>query len=438
MSVPKKIRSLEPSDNELVANEKTVNFVKNIPTSVIEEDGEEDDEQQPVTIATTNPMTISQRVEEAKSSAPPTTTMPPHPDDRIDVDNMVVNDLRKELKKRQLATAGRKAELQERLREYLVKANSQREIEWASKHATDIIKEDTILQKKQVQISNNNRGGCINDVAKLDVVMEDDKESIGDRAADDSQGIKSASVVKEEESVPLQNRVAQPSNVPTTMTKKQAPKSALKPSKYPSSFIENACQLADTKPAPESMPRSFVRVGSPCPKQLISTKISNSSTESSTSTSALPTPAFEKSLVSSLSKLNTSYSQAYTTPGTTAFRTGGAESATLLQKKQVSSAAQVARKVMIEEMRQRVCTVKSSVFFCSKVRFDVFSKYSLPATATTSHKRGNLHNKAPSIPHKVRHSIFVEENGTKFIFKRNQTKSDSSSVARKDGSSEDQ
>lgn len=357
MSVPKKLRSLEPSDNELVANEKTVNFVKNIPTSVIEEDGEEDDEQQPVTIATTNPMTISQCVEEAKSSAPPT-TMPPHPDDKIDVDNMVVNDLRKELKKRQLATAGRKAELQERLREYLVKANSQREMEWASKHTTDNIREDTIVQKKQVQISDTNRGGCIDDATKLDVVMEDDKESIGDRAADDSQGIKSASVVKEEESVPLQNRVAQPSNVPTTMTKKQAPKSALKPSKYPSSFIENASQLADTKPAPESMPRSFVRVGSPCPKQLISTKISNSSTESSTSISALPTPAIEQSLVSSLSKLNTSYSQAHT-PGTTAFRTGGAESATLLQKKQVSSAAQVARKVMIEEMRQRVCTVKS-------------------------------------------------------------------------------
>lgn len=356
--MPIKFRTLEAIDNELVANEKTVNFIKNIQTSVIKEEEDDDDEQQRVTNATTNPMTIMQCVEEAKSSAP-LKTMPPHPDDRIDVDNMVVNDLRKELKKRQLATVGRKAELQERLREYLVKANLQREMEWASKHATDIIKEDTVVQKKQVQISDTDSGGCIDDETKMDVVIEDDKESNGDRGTDESEGIKSSSVAKKEESVPLQNRLEQPSSFPTTIVKKQAPKSALKPSKYPSSFIENTFQVADTNPAPESMPRCFARVGSPCPKQLISTKISNSSTESSTSTSALPTRAFEQPLLSSLSKLNASYSQVHSTPGTTAFKTGGAESATLLQKKQVSSVAHVARKVIYEEMRQKVGTVKS-------------------------------------------------------------------------------
>ncbi len=358
--MPKKPRTLEAVDDiELVA--KTVNFVNSIQTSVIDEEVVE--EEQPIITTPTDPMAITASVAQTTSSAPPT-TMPPHPDDRINVDNMVVNDLRKELKKRQLATAGRKAELQERLREYLVEANMQREIEWASKYATDIITEGKIVQMTQVQNSDNNLGGCNDDANQMDV--DDDM-----RPTNKLEDVKPASVMKKEEithsdarnpaveSVRVLERVVQPSSVLSTAAKKQGPKSALKPSKYPSSVIKTAPQLAvtDTTLAPESMPRSFARVASPCLKQPTPNKISNSSTESSTSTSAVHSFAIKKYLQTSASKLNESYSLVHTTPGTTASRTGGAESASLLQKKQATAAANEARKIRIDGIRQKVCTI---------------------------------------------------------------------------------
>jgi len=62
-------------------------------------------------------------------------TLPHHRDDDIDVGSMIVNDLRKELKKRKLGTSGRKAELQARLREDLAEGRRKREVEWVAKHA---------------------------------------------------------------------------------------------------------------------------------------------------------------------------------------------------------------------------------------------------------------------------------------------------------------
>ncbi len=378
--MPKKLRTTEAVDSyELVANAKTVNFVNSIQTSVIEEEVVEE-EQPIITPPTADPMAITASVAKTTSSVPPI-TMPPHPDDRINVDNMVVNDLRKELKKRQLATAGRKAELQERLREYLAEANVQREIEWASKYATDIITEDKIVQSNQV----NNLSGCNDDGNQMDV--EEESNDIM-RAANKSEDVNPTSAVKKEEimqsdardpaveSVQVLERVEKPSYDLSTAAKKQGPKSALKPSKYPSSIIETAPKLAvnDTKIASESMPRSFVRVASQCLKQPTPNKISNSSTESSTSTSAVHSFAIKKYLQTSASKLNESYSLVHTTPGTTASRTGGAESASLLQKKQATAAANEARKVRIDGIRQKVCAISISlVSQCIIMDFTTYS-----------------------------------------------------------------
>ncbi len=354
---PKKLRTSESIHNELVvAKANEVTLVQNIQTSVIEEE-----EEQQIMIPPTDPMVITaSSAEQTTSAAPSPPTMPPHPDDKINIDNMIVSDLRKELKKRQLATAGRKAELQDRLREYLAEATLQREMEWASKFATEVAAEDKTVQKKQVQISESNCGDCNEDVNAMDVVMADDE------GADNMEEIKSAVVVNKEEvnpmpvvrMEPVMDQVAQPSSShPAVMAKKQAPKSALKPSKYPSSVIESTTQLADITPAPEPVvTKSFVSEPSPCPKQLIPNKVSNSSTESSTSSSAVPNSTFKKSVLqSSASKSTAPSSFLHKSPGPSAYRSGGgAESTKLLQKKQAISEAAEARKARMAEMRQKV------------------------------------------------------------------------------------
>jgi hypothetical protein len=194
----------------------------------------------------------------------------------------------------------------------------------------------------------------------MDVVMADDE------GADNMEEIKSAVVVNKEEvnpmpvvrMEPVMDQVAQPSSShPAVMAKKQAPKSALKPSKYPSSVIESTTQLADITPAPEPVvTKSFVSEPSPCPKQLIPNKVSNSSTESSTSSSAVPNSTFKKSVLqSSASKSTAPSSFLHKSPGPSAYRSGGgAESTKLLQKKQAISEAAEARKARMAEMRQKV------------------------------------------------------------------------------------
>jgi hypothetical protein len=373
--VPKLLKTSDFIDNELVANATRVNFVPKIQTSVIEEvvEEEEEEQQQQTIIPSTNSMMIPAiSSSEQAAFAAPSQTMPPHPDDKIDVDNMVVNDLRKELKKRQLATAGRKAELQDRLREYLAEATLQRETAWASKFAaTDVVPAEKVVQTKHVQISDN--------VDAMDVVMEDEIAGMPMVTNTTSEEIQSVSVVKKEEVMKSEARnpgvsrepVMEPvvatlsSSTLLAAAKKQAPKSALKPSKYHSSVIECAAQLPTTKPASESATKSFVRDASPRP---IPTKISNSSTESSTSSSAVPSSAIKATyqLQTSVSKyLNASSSLVHTTPGTTVSRTGGATSATLLQKRQETAAAKEARDAqnrLRTEMRNKVC-INSCVYF---------------------------------------------------------------------------
>jgi len=356
--VPKKLRTSEPIHNEqLIAKANEVPLVQNIQTSVIEEE-----EEQQIMIPTTDPMVTTEITEQTTSSEAPTPpTMPPHPDDKINIDNMTVNDLRKELKKRQLATGGRKVELQERLREYLAEATAQREMEWASKFAIEVAAEDKSVPKKQVQISDSNGGDCNEDVNAMDVVIEDEE------VANDSENIKSAAVVNKQEVNPVPvvkmetvtDQVAQSSNSHSAVVaKKQAPKSALKPSKYPSSIIESTTLLDYTMPAPEPVvPRTFVREPSPAgPKQLIPNKVSNSSTESSTNTSTVPSSTFKKSVLqSSASKSTAPASFLHKSPGPSAYRSGGgAESTKLLQKKQAISEAAEARKARMAEMRQKV------------------------------------------------------------------------------------
>ena len=166
MPLPKKLRTSEAENNN-----------NNVAT------------QQKKSAASKTVLKKSKATTKTAAAAPP--QMPPHPDDKINVDKMIVNDLRKELRKRQLSTSGRKAELQTRLREYLAEAKQTREAEWAAKHAaviTTVVEEDdeedddeeevieeTTTKIKQVKIDSGKKN-----VNEMDVVMEDANEETAD------------------------------------------------------------------------------------------------------------------------------------------------------------------------------------------------------------------------------------------------------------------
>ena len=303
---------------------------------------------------------------------PPIAEMPPHPDDKINVDNMIVNDLRKELRKRQLSTSGRKAELQTRLREYLAEAKQTREAEWAAKHAAVIttvveeeeededdeeeVIEETTTKIKQVKIDSGKKN-----VNEMDVVMEDANEETADV---------SMRSVSDEASMPVvQNKKSDPpaaKNVenPSVMKKKKqqlAPKSALKSSKYTSSSAgQNTPQIDDVeKQSSKQMPSSSVK------EQLVPTKISDSSVDSaaiSKSSKVQPSSVQKTKLTSS-------------TASGSAFKanvgggTASGSNSKLMEKKKVLSAASEARKARLAEMRQKV---RDCLFVFVCIEYNIF------------------------------------------------------------------
>lgn len=337
MPLPKKLRTSEPEkENNGVPNKNNCMAVDNQKPAAAKTLVKKSKAKNTVTVA----------------PAPPAAVMPSHPDDKINVDDMIVNDLRKELRKRQLSTSGRKADLQARLREHLAEEKQKREAEWASKHPVVEEEDDevevievTTTQIKQVKISNKKS------VEEMDVVMEDANEAVEDgsmRSVSDEaellvvkKGDKAAKDPPDVESEPV---VSAKSLSDTSMKKEQqaAPKSALKPSKYTSSSVN------------KSTPEVFSENVSSVHKQLLPTKVSDSSTDT-TDVAASVTNKGTK-LQSSVQKNKISSTLAHTTT-TPSFKTkvgGVSGSAKLLEKKKAHTAASEARKQRLAEMRQKV------------------------------------------------------------------------------------
>ncbi|KAL3767434.1 hypothetical protein ACHAW5_004827 [Stephanodiscus triporus] len=424
MPVPKKLRTSESADNAPVKNESDIS--KNVSSAkdeVVMAVVEEEQHQMPRNMIKT--AVKMARADQAPATDPPA-PMPPHPDDNVDIDSMTVNDLRRELRKRQLGTAGRKAELQARMRTHLAKEMKLREESWASKY-TVAVEEVTSTQVNHFNISDDSGKSGVHskDVNEMDVVMEDATESaVANMENDLGLVVTEPSVKKTDmssskasdhpgEIMATAKEVAQPTNCyPSTALKKQAPKSALKASKYNPSSIKSTPQLDDVKPTSEPM-RSSLANEHP-PTATIPTKISDSSTASTNNSIVIPDPTFKGTqLQSSVSKAKASSTLAYKTPGGSALKTaklGGSGSAMLLEKKKAHSAASEARKARLAEMRQKMVQ-PNGASTSSATEPPFHSKYAVSSTLKKMASSSTLGESMPnSTLIKMREKAAAEKN----------------------------
>ena len=268
------------------------------------------------------------------TSVPQTTAaaqMPVHADDKINVDNMIVNNLRKELKRRGLSTAGRKAELQKRLREYLTESRQRREADWAKQiqEAEERIKavkiHESVVQEQQ----------------PMDVVMEEAEEE-GTEAADEEAKIS----------------VAQQ---PSFKNHSVAPKSALKPSKYTANKQQAAPRLQ------EEAKSGVQEAIAPPTQQQVNAPPVKVSEESNADSSAALAASSSTGTTLQTSAQKSKITTLVETPGGAAFKTkpSGAGSAKLLEKKKLHAAQSEARKARMAEMRQKVRALDGEVLVVS-------------------------------------------------------------------------
>lgn len=340
MPLPKKLRTSEPEkeNNDGVPNKNNSIAVDNQKPAALKTVVKKSKAKKTVIVAPT----------------PSAAAMPPHPDDKINIDNMIVNDLRKELRKRQLSTSGRKAELQARLREHLAEEKQKREAEWATKHhvvdekndEVEVIEATTATQIKQVKINKKKN------VEEMDVVMEDANEAVEDvsmRSVSDEAELsvvkKGEKAAKDPPAVESEPPVASAKSLSNTSMKKEqqaAPKSALKPSKYTSSSV--------SKSTPEVLSENVSSVH----KHLLPTKVSDSSTDTTDVAAALPNKSTHLQSNVQNNKISSTLVHNTTTPSFKTKAGGVSGSAKLLEKKKAITAATEARKQRLAEMRQKV------------------------------------------------------------------------------------
>ena len=401
--VPKKLRTSEPIGNEHVEkedeNSKTEPSVKNEDVAVAMVDREQNQKHGEVIKATA--------IKAGTDNVPATATrahLPPHPDNDVDIDSMTVNDLRKELRKRQLSTVGRKADLQARMRKHFAEERKLREDAWASKNTVSV-KEAASTQTSLVKISDDSKKSDFHkkDVNEIDVIMEDVTESaVVSDVLDDLEQVATEPIAKKTDMTSSKARdpslereamakeVAQPKSFhPSTASKKQAPKSALKPSKYNPPIIESIPQLGEANPTAEQMPTSL-STGDPS-SAAFSSKISDSSTDSINHSTVAAT--FKGTLLqSNVPQMTASSTLALKTPVGPALKTikaGGSGSAMLLEKKRAHSAATEARKARLAEMRQKVRVVSICILCLGFVAFTnnlyiIFPQCGQPNAASSS------------------------------------------------------
>lgn len=388
MPLPKKLRTSDPIESAIVAMER--NSFKKEQCAMVEKDKVVEVKAQNLKLRTMTKTVVNQSSEVA--FAQPMTTMPLHPDDEIDVDDMTVNDLRKELRKRQLGTAGRKAELQARLREHLAEESKLREDVWTSKLTA--VATSTHSDQMKVSYYYENR----KNVNEMDIVMENaDETTANDKVVIDEPAKTNTSTANikvidpPEESDAMTKEVSKPTN---GFVKQQAPKSALKPSKYNPSVIEKPSNHDDTKTVSREDSSSAA----------IPTKISDSSTNSINRPTVASDP-FSKvtQLQSSVPKTKVPSSLAQKTPGGTSFKSakvGGPGSAILFEKKTAHSAATEARKARLAEMRQKVSALYLYYFhFLIHHLIHLHSLYSWCSRLWTHPKSLHLIRRKPSYQH---------------------------------------
>ena len=338
MPLPKKLRTSDPIESAIVATERN-SSKKEQCAMVVEKDKVVEVEAQNLKLGN---MTVVNQSSEVVL-AQPMTTVPLHPDDEIDIDNMTVNDLRKELRKRQLGTAGRKAELQARLREHLAEESKQLDDAWTSKHSAVA----TSTNSDQMKVSNHSENDGVNrkNVNEMDIMENayettaNNKVVIDEPAKTNTSTANSKVIDALAESDAMTKEVSKPMN---GYVKQQAPKSALKPSKYNPSVIEKPSSSA-------AMP----------------TKVSDSSTNSINRPTVASDPISKGTQLQSSSITKVPSSLALKTPGGTSFKSakaGGPGSAILFEKKIAHSAATEARKARLAEMRQKVSAILSILF----------------------------------------------------------------------------
>jgi hypothetical protein len=262
---------------------------------------------------------------------PPATTAATHPDDALIVQHLNYNDLRKEMKKRGLEAKGKKVELQERLVEYL---------------EGEKLKRDEEAERSVVVTSGKKSEEEV--VKEMDGVIEDVSGKMESTKLEPAEEGNCKLPAKEADVTTAAKRENNNNTVGAT---KQAPKSALKQSK----FATNT-SIFDSKPA--SKPAD--------PKTLDSTtttttKISDSSDYSNSVTSkASITSATKPSLLSSSTKKSYVPSHAHTpASSSTSYKKSGSVggSAKLLERKQAMDQAKEARQARLAEMRAKVSSL---------------------------------------------------------------------------------
>jgi len=385
----------------------------------------------------------------ANNSAALPTKLPPHPNDKVNIDKLLVSDLRRELRKRGLVTSGRKAELQARLRECLAEAKQKREVEWAARRRAAAApvaakkKEAEMTQIKQVQISdgtNHTGQGCGQHKVVIDVIdvdMEDASEADAS-VRNGSEKSETAALAKmapealvenmasgKAKHAPMESEpVAEEGTKPPAAVNKLAPKSALKPSKYTHSpSVQNTPQLDDAKPAVAPAPTSLQKEDLPAHRHLIPNKVSDSSTESSypvsVTASASNPSAKSTKLLSSAQKIPVSSTLAQTTPAGSAFKTkkvAGNGSAKLQQKKKAHSAATEARKARLAEMRQKAKPTVANASSSAKTPSSN-SKYAVSSTLKKmASNSAQSETKTNSILAKMREKAVAEKGTENTVF----------------------
>ncbi|KAL7552173.1 hypothetical protein ACHAWF_015397 [Thalassiosira exigua] len=329
----------------------------------------------------------------APRDEPPAKAMPSHPDDKLDVGAMLVNDLRRELKRRQLLTTGKKVALQARLRKHLAEAKGQREAEWAAKLAKE--EEEEGRARNPIKTGDGAKKGVTYNanVEEMDAVMEDAEEdgaeagSANDsgevRPPEEKGGTSQDRSTANEALRPTATAAAAPAKVsvvnnPPAATSKPAPKSALKPSKYASS----EAQGTPAKPAANAVRAKSTREDSPAPKpkQFVPVKVSESSSESSNY--AVPKLGKGAKTQSSAQKAKATSTAAKTAPSGSVHKTKGADagvSRSLLERKQAHAEATEARKARLAEMRQKSKQAVASATSSAKPPSS-HSKYAVSST----------------------------------------------------------
>lgn len=365
---------------------------------------------------TTNCSHLLPQLQQLSSTQPATTQLPNNDNEEeeeekhliasIDVNNLKWNELRKIVKQYGLSTAGRKFELQERLKNYLEEKKKKKNDSEEKDMAEDEIMEE--MEKKDEEEKNENNEiekvvarvesdafvknneeeeNVVNDVVMEDISDEKEKPvlaksssaveatSLSSSSSSSSGAGKVRSIVRQLSaknetmmasetmtmSISAAKKVKEESdnNLPTNATMlppmtmmKEPPKSALKPSKYAptsSSSIIQTTSAVDRAVSSKNLLASLKKEDLRAPSLLTST--SSTANTNMTSSKLEPNSVQKTKMISSI--IEETCPDGYDATSSS-FKAAKIESAKLQEKKKNMAAASEARKARLAEMREKV------------------------------------------------------------------------------------